>query len=63
MSWIAWQAGKRKGGAHASASHLGPEMSWEVGYLTQDRSNPEEEAELELRVLAAQYNRIGRKAV
>lgn len=49
MSWIAWQAGKSTGGAQASASHLGPEMSREVGYPTQDRSNPEEEAELELK--------------
>lgn len=49
MSWIAWQAGKSTGGAHASAFHLGPETSREVGYPSQDRSNLEEEAELELK--------------
>lgn len=43
MSQVAWQDSKGKGGANASASHLGSEKSWEVGFSTQDRSNPEEE--------------------
>lgn len=47
-SWTDWQVGKGKGAAHASASPLGPETSREAGCPPQDRSNPEEMAELGL---------------